>query len=491
VRSLRNFSLVLLTVVVALAVCWPSTSALWSFWNLNPYAGGHGPLVAVISAALILRSRRTLAVTPLQPSASGATCLIVCSLLWVIFWRAAIQELHMLLLPLILLLAVLAAFGTGVARACAFPLAFLYLAEPPWHVLIAPMQALTVRAVGVLAPLTGIPVRIAGNMLYLPQGVTFEVTPLCSGVNFLAVGIAVAALIGELQRASPGRRVTLLASMGLLAIFSNWLRVLAIVAAGYIGGAHSVLVSRWHVIFGWLLCVAMMFGFALAVRREARAEPLPMRVPPAGDAWLKGAVITTGILIGVPLLARLVPAVVPGKPASLALHLPAAPFGWEGPLAASGPLWRPQFMGAHSEWAAAYRDSQGRLVELRAIGYPLQEQNAKLVSEKNSLLGPQGLAVAAVGLAVPREPPHLEILAADTAGGRYLLWTQYDIDGRRFATPLFAQLWYGVNALAGTPYAVLWAYRTACEPTCDAARARLAAFDVSVGRELEIRRSGS
>ena len=474
--SPRNVSLVLLLVLVALLAYWPSVSALWSFWTLNPYAGGHGPLVALISAALILRSRRALAAIPLRPSAVGAAGLLACCVLWVIFWRAAIQELHTLLLPLILLLAVLAAFGQGVARICAFPLGYLYLAEPSWHLLIGPMQTLTVRAVGLLAPVLGIPVTIGGNLLYLPHNVTFEVTPLCSGVNFLAVGLAVAALIGELQRASPGRRLALLGSMALLAIVCNWIRVLTIVAAGYAGGTYSVLVTRGHVLFGWLLFVVALFAFALMVRRQVPPERVARRMLPAGEAWLKGAAFTIGVLIAIPLLARVVPAIFAAKPASLALHLPDAPSGWQGPLATTDPAWKPQFIGAHTESGGAYRDAGSGLVEVRAIAYVRQEQNAKLVSERNSLLGPGGLTPVAVTSTDSRGPRHTEILAADEAGRRYLVWTLYDIGGRRFATPLLAQLWYGLRSLVGAPYSVQWAYRTACQPTCDAARARLAAL---------------
>jgi hypothetical protein len=67
--------------------------------------------------------------------------------------------------------------------------------------------------------------------------------------------------------------------------------------------------------------------------------------------------------------------------------LPSAPPGWQGPLASGDTQWKPEFVGAHSEWHAAYRDDTGAIVELVAIGYPTQEQDRELVNEGNSLLG--------------------------------------------------------------------------------------------------------
>ena len=102
----------------------------------------------------------------------------------------------MLLLPLLLFLAVLAAFGWGVARIVEFPLGYLYFAEPTWRILIGPLQSLTARVAVLIGPLIGMPAVRSGILLHLPHGATFEVTPLCSGVNYLVVGLAIAALIG-------------------------------------------------------------------------------------------------------------------------------------------------------------------------------------------------------------------------------------------------------------------------------------------------------
>lgn len=477
----RSLVLVGVLIAITLLAYWPSTVALWSFWTSQSFLGGQGPLIATLSVWLLVRSRSVLEGTRIRPSVAGGAALLACSVASVIFWRSAIEELHLLLLPMLMFLAVLAALGRGVAQLVAFPLGYLYFAEPTWRVLIEPLQSLTVRAAVFIAPLIGMPVVASGTLLRLPHGVTFEVTPLCSGVNFLVVGLAIAALFGELQRASLRRRAALLGVMALLMIASNWLRVLAIMLAGYTSGMR-LFVTRGHVAFGWVLFALVMLGFVAWARRRAPLVERDGAGPPRATGvaeveWLPGVGIAVAALIVVPALARAAPAMLGPGEGRLALQLPPARAGWEGPLASSDTQWKPQFVGEHSEWHAAYRDDAGALVELVVIGYPTQEQGRELVNEENSLLGSGDLTARGEATVVYGARPHFEFVANDATERRFIIWSVYDIGGRRFVTPLFSQLWYGVSSLRRPPYSVQFAYRTICEPSCDAARARLARFE--------------
>lgn len=477
--ALRSLIYVAVLTAVTLLAYWPSTVALWTFWDQY---GGHGPLIAAISGWLIVRARGELAQAMSRPSPWGCAALLVCSVASVIFWRAAIQQLHLMVLPMLMFLAVLAAYGRGAARVIAFPLGYLYFALPSWYLLTAPLQSLTIRAVAVIGPLIGIPLTVSENYLRLPGDATFEVTPLCSGVNFLVVGLALAALIGELQGATLRRRTALLAFMTVLAITGNWLRVLIIVVAGYTSGMRHVLVTRGHLMFGWILFALIMLAFALLVARRPRPhyQNVSPRPPAHPLTALRGFSAAAGLLIAMPLLARMVPMALDHPAGALAVRMPPAPPGWRGPLAPTDVSWKPEFRGAHSEWHVAYRDSEEAAVELMVIGYASQEQDRKLVSEGNSLLGSGDLTARGPGRVVRGALPHIEYLAVDAQQRRFLIWSVYDIGGRPFVTPLFSQLWYGLRALRLPPHSVLFAYRTECESSCDAARARLASFAHSV-----------
>ena len=271
----RNVVLVIAVVTLVLLACAPSVGALWRLWEWSPYVDGHGPFIAAISLGLILRSRHALAATQLRPSAAGAAGLFVCGLAWFLAWQAGIEELHVALLPLVILAAVLAALGPTAARITAFPLGYLYFAEPLWHVLIGPLQELTVHVVSIIAPIIGMPVTVAGDVLRFPHSISFEVTPVCSGVNFLVVGLAGAALLGELWQASLRRRAGLILAMALLMVGSNWVRVLVIIVAGYTSDMRSVLATRGHWYLGWILFALIMFAFA---RVAVRGSPSSMSV---------------------------------------------------------------------------------------------------------------------------------------------------------------------------------------------------------------------
>jgi hypothetical protein len=77
---------------------------------------------------------------------------------------------------------------------------------------------------------------------------------------------------------------------------------------------------------------------------------------------------------------------------------------------------------------------------------------------------------------------YIETVFRDGEGRRSLVWSVYDIGGRRFVTPLLSQLWYGMRSLGGAPYSVLFAFRTPCGvSSCDHAHATMQHFAVTMG----------
>ena len=153
----------------------------------------------LIAVVLLYRSRARIASAPVEPLPWVLAPLLLCSTAALIFWRAGIQELHLLLLPILIMLAVLAAFGKHVALAVAFPVTYLYFAMPAWNSLAAPLKSLTLGVISVGAPILGMPATVAGSFVSFPNDTTFEVVKECGGSVFLLQGLAVAALLGELS----------------------------------------------------------------------------------------------------------------------------------------------------------------------------------------------------------------------------------------------------------------------------------------------------
>ncbi len=185
-------------------------------------------------------------------------------------------------------------------------------------------------------------------------------------------------------------------------------------------------------------------------------------------------------MVAMPLTVyTLVNALDPSMPVSFSA--PVGRGGWVGPVEAAVP-WKPECVGPHSQWSVAYRGPSGHNVDMVAVGYSSQAQGRELVNEENSLLGEAN--ETAEGTVTLGTQSYVETVAADSKGHQTLIWSVYDIGGRTFVTPLLSQLWYGVRSLGGPPYSVLFAFRTACESSCDAARATLRSFVQTMGPDF-------
>jgi EpsI family protein len=466
---------VLGVIAVTLIAYLPSTSGLWQYWTDDLFFGGHGLLVAALALWLLWRARERIAAAPLRREPRALPLLLLCSLAALIFWKASIEELQFLTLPALMLLGILSAFGPVVMRRTAVPVAFLYFAMPAWNLLAGPLQSLTLAVVRLAAPAIGVPVAVSGSLIYLPDDMKFNVGQVCSGAGFLAQGLAVAALLGELEDAAWGRRLRLMGSMAVVAIVTNWIRVLAIVQIGYSTGMRHVLVTRHHLLFGCVLFMTVLVAFVWVARRWALPET-PRAAPPAlrPTSYTAAGYLAALCALAAPPLLAAVLAVKANHVATTELQLPAGHEDWHGPLESVDATWRPVFVGRHDEWRGTYRDRSGHTVEVVAIGYNAQAQDRELVNEGNSLLGNGGLMplTSTVGSGMR----YREDVAVDERAQGSVIWSFYVIGDRLFVTPVWAQLWYGINAFGTPPYSALFAFRAACTPSCAEARTVLAAF---------------
>ena len=163
-------------------------------------------------------------------------------------------------------------------------------------------------------------------------------------------------------------------------------------------------------------------------------------------------------------------------PTPYAVHMPPGENAWHGPLPVADATWRPVFVGAHSEQHVTYEDFAGHMVEAVAVGYAVQQQGRELVNEGNSLLGQGGLSALSLAFVEVGENTYREVVAVDPEGNRSVIWSFYDIEGESFVVPIVSQLWYGIRALTSRPDSELFAFRTACAPSCAEARGVLVSF---------------
>jgi exosortase A len=472
----------LLTTVL---VYWPSAVALDAQWrDIVDHTYTHGYLVLAISLWLVWRDRAKLDAAPLHPVSLALPALLLFSAAWLFFWRAAIQDAHLLLLPVLLATALLAVLGWAAVRVLLFPLGFLYFAMPAWSDLVDPLQHLSADANGLLIWLTGLPAYMDGNIVHLPAG-TLEIAEGCSGMHFLIVGLALAALYGEVTRDAPRHRLLWLGIMGVFALAANWLRIFVIIVAAYATDMRTFLVAH-HYWFGWLVFAG---SFALFLWIAGRWVPEP--ATPASESEVSsppdaGADAPTRPSLGRCAAALICLAVLPltvyavdssrGSPApGIAIAWPAGAGSWNGPQPVVSSDWMPHFQNPTADSRRQYVGADGQPVDFFVVAYRTQHQGAKLVAYGNSLLGQRGLRILEERTVEAAGGKWRQMRIAGRDGTESLLWSQYRIGGRRFVAPRVSQLWYGVAAFITQPVSSLLAVRTACEPSCNAAAARLAA----------------
>jgi exosortase len=473
----RLYLIAALACVVAL-VYWPSTFFLYQKWSDRAeLTYTHGWLILAICIALVVRSRRELAIAAVHSSRLAVVALALAILVWLIAYRASIEGLEVPLQPLIFWLAVTAAFGWNVGRLMLFPVAYFYFAVNIWYG--APLQTLTVHVMRGTLAVTGPPSTIVGDLIYIPNG-TFVIEEGCSGLHFMIVGLAIAALYGE-QRGDPWRvRLRQLALMAGLALIANWVRVYTVIEAGYLTDMQSYLVRVSHYGFGWCVFAVTLFVFfwLAPLLGPEPAPPLATAPLPNGGAarvQLAGFAVAAAILLALPLLNAALRMSRPAPPLAdpAALLNPQPP--WHAVPLDVRSTWLPVFAGADELHRRAFGNAGDNVVEVLDVAYRTQRQGAELVGETSSLTG-DGLQTRAEQVIGGPAGRFREAEVIDRAAARSIIWWRYQVAGHNLVRPFTQQLWYGVNALVWRPPAGLIAFRTPCRADCARARGTLQDF---------------
>jgi EpsI family protein len=471
--SQRLWLLLVLACLVAV-LYWPSTALLASQWaDFVNITYTHGWLILAVCVGLVVRERQAIAAAPVGAWPLAQAGLLLASLAWLVCYRASMEDLEVIIYPSLFWLAASAAFGKRMGRLLLFPTVFFAFALPSWGQFADALQALTVSVMGVVLDLTGPHAVIQGDYIHIPNG-SFVIEQGCSGLHFMIVGLAVAALHGELRRDPWQSRLLQLLLMAGLALLANWVRVYTVIEAGYLTDMKHHLVSVSHYWFGWgVFAVALAAFFWLstwfAPSTPAPAVPIPSAESAPQPAGERRAVLLAAILLA--LLPGLSAAARQRSAASLpdfaALIHPRAPWSFaQGNFDSS---WVPDFAGADETLHTVLTDPGGHTIEVFAAGYRDQRQGAELVGESSSLLG-RHLKFRGEGIVGVGAGRFIETLAADPEGTRSMIWSRYQIGGRRFVRPVASQLWYGLRATIGHVPSTLVAARAECATDCTAAR---------------------
>jgi exosortase len=472
--SLRPSAIGYAAILCATLAVWPAALSLADFWNgILDYE--HGWMIAATCVVWLFLRRAQLDSQAIRPSAWAVVALAGVLLLWLLAYRGSNQMGEQLLLPAALWLAVAAAAGAGAARLTAAPLAFLYFAVPVWEYLLPYLQRMTVVVSEFGLALLGIQAHVVGDRVTIPEG-TFEIAEGCAGKRYLLVALALAGLVGAVNRLRLRRQMLFFAVCGFLALLANWIRVMVVIDAGHRSAMQHYLVSVEHQTFGFEVFTILTVLIVLLGRWWAPADSLRPTLPTLSSVqWqpLSASVCAPFVLMGAFIfLLSVLPGTAPTGPVRVA-GMPVLLERWSGPLPAGGG-WQPFFPGAEDSVRVAYASSAGT-VEVYVNVYAEQRPGRTLAYYQNSILtpydwepvDPRGLWRSA--LESFRAAP-LTMTAKTHSGERWVIAYGYAVGGHLSSSALFAELYYGALTLSGPSGSGVVGVGARCGESCDAAR---------------------
>jgi len=487
VRAQSGTNAPLLIVLGALALTaalyWPTSLEIADLWEDTERRGyTHGWLVLAVTLWLVWRDRTQLRSLALTPPPFGWVVVAAGSLGWLVGFNAGLLAVTMLAMPLLVLATTWAAGGLQLARRAAFAVLFLYFALSVWDLINPLLQSMTAWVNLWLTRLAGIPVAMDEYVIHIPAG-SFEIAGGCSGLHFLVVALAIAALQGEIDGQDWRRRWLLLGMAAALALVTNWLRVFIIIVAGHLTDMQHYLVRVNHYYFGWFLfAFTLAFYLYLASRvsgsgRVEQSSTLQAFAAPPGRI-VAGAILSTAALALGPAWSM----AETGDTGPTVGETPPTIDGWSGPQIYLSD-WRPVFENADDEFLVAYSsESLGDVALYRAV-YRSQRQGKELRGYGNSLAGPRYRVQGSRDRAVHAgngDVRVLEQVAVGADGNELLVWSVFAIDGRPDPMRLRSQLEYGVRSIVHAPTATVIALAAECRPDCEPARSALETLGAKV-----------
>ena len=462
-----------MAIALGVLAAWVATyfgefREIFSQWVREPEES-HGVLVAIAVPILIWLRRDRLSASDRGRPLSIIGCSLAIAA--VAFCHAAsVDAVAWMILPMVALLATAVALGAGAAITLAAPIGYFLLALPIWGVAAAPFQWLTAKASTAILALLHVPVIVNGNIVSVPAG-TFEIAEGCSGIRFLVVTMALAFMFSMIERL-PWRRTLMLLAVAIgAAVVTNWLRVATIIYIGQATHMRSPLIAD-HYTLGWWMFAAAFVPLGFFAMRLVRSAPTAARDAPAPlrPGSLPGALAAAGLLGAAALWSWAVDHGTPGR--SLTVAAPALP-GWAGPTDPHDG-WRPDYAGVGAEWFGAFRRN-AQIVSVYVAAYDRQSRQGKLIGYGSSLAGAGWIddgAVQARAIGAAQANVDERVLS-DAWGAHRVVWSWYEVEGRRMLSPTRVKFREGMAAFGAGRRSAIIALSSPCVPNCDAAREAL------------------
>ena len=472
----------LVALFSTLLALWPATVTLAGYWfEIRDYQ--FGIPASLLCLAWAVQRSQALHDEPAVPSTPGIAAVVMCVAAVSTFIVANSEMLAELLLPPTVIASVWATAGRRAARLVAPPIAYLFLTIPWWDYLVPSLQAATVFVSEHALGLFGVAATVDGNFIHIPEG-TFEIVEGCAGKKYFMVGVTLATLAADYWRFPWRVRAFYVGGAAVVALFTNWIRVITVIVAGHLSDMQNYLVAREHLTFGTALFGVMIFALAVAGRATSHglpiapavAGPVGLVVTGTGKSTSRGAGVVTALLLLVLLLPTGAARINAGNAGEARLNaVPVVSGRWQGPLPTSHG-WQPAFKGSADATSVSYR-GESRQIEVYANVYANQSQGRELVHYGNRVEG--GLPAELRGTV-----RGMNAMVVHSGPDRIAVLYSYRVGGLTIRRPAVAQVSYGLLRLIGRPAAGVIAVGVRCSGDCLDEFALLSRFWDELGSRL-------
>jgi exosortase A len=365
-------------------------ATIW--WTSSTFA--HCLLIPPIIGWLVWQRAAGLARLAPVAWAPGLALVAIGATGWAMGEAAGVALARHLGLILMLQGAVIACLGPAVSRALAFPIGYALFLVPFGDALVPPLQTLTARMCMVLLDLAGVPAKLDGIFITIPNG-WFAVAEACSGVKFLVAMAAYGALVANVCFVSWRRRALFMAAALALPVLANGVRAWGTIYVAHLTDARAA-EGFDHVVYGWLF-----FGVVIALLMAGGWRWFDR---PAGAPWFDprvvepvlpvqrypiGGVAAGALAIAAAPMAWLALADARGTAEIGAVSLPVVP-GWRQVPGEASPEWRARFDGADAVLTAHYADASGARVDIVVAHYARQREGREMVGYGQGAIDPAG-----------------------------------------------------------------------------------------------------
>jgi len=418
-----------IAVLLPLLAYFGTAASIVSIWERSE-TFAHGFVIVPITLWLVWRRRAQLALLPVRPCWPALAVLLLCGAAWMLAMLGDVLVVRQYAFALMIPLTVLAVFGTAIARALVFPLAFLLFGVPVGEGLIDPLIGITANFTVDALRLTGIPVLREGNNFSIPSG-NWSVVEACSGLRYLISSVTLGCLYAYLTYQTTWRRVLFVIVALALPVLANGLRAYMIVMIGHTSNM-TLAVGVDHLIYGWAffgLVMLLLFWVGSFWREDAPSVPVAAKVAPrlpsAPSVRVAAAVLGVAACVGVwPAYGWYIERGNASPPAvdlaSFAAKVPAAPAFTD---------WQPDFAPASATLQSFYQ------VDGKTVGFWMRYYRdgagGKLISSTNRLTA-QRSGWSETGVAIRMEtiagrPLVMRETTLMGPGGRFVVWQWFAI----------------------------------------------------------------